>query len=320
VGRSTHINALTGKQEIGKTDQFGPYRLIKKVAQGGMAELFLADYIREDGFRKRVALKRILPTLAENRDFIQMFSREARLAALLNHSNVVQIFDFGQFNNVYYIAMEYIKGKNLGEILSALQNGIPIEQAIFIISEICKGLDYSHSKKDDETGEPLHIVHRDVSPQNMLISFQGEVKISDFGISKAKSDPSLTQAGVIKGKLAYMSIEQSLGKPVDARADIYALGLVLYEAITGARVYNFSTDVEAIRFIPKMQIKPLREVRPEVPQELNRIVMKCLEKSIDSRYQSASELYADLSAFRNSYSKAYEVSDLVAFMKANFAK
>lgn len=320
IDRSAKIKAEKIRQDLESSDRIGPYILQKKLAQGGMAELFIADYMRQDGFRKRVALKRILPNLAENEDFVQMFSREARLAALLDHPNVVQIFDFGKLSNAYFIAMEYVEGKNLGEILSSLKQGLSIEQAVFIISEICKGLGYSHTKKDDETGEPLNIVHRDVSPQNMLISYQGEAKISDFGISKAKSDPSLTQAGVIKGKLAYMSVEQTLGKPVDARADIYALGLVLYETITGERIYSFSNDVEAIRKIPKMEIQPLIEVKPGVPEELSRIVMKCLEKDLDQRYQTASELNNDLSTFRKDYKINFDNSDLSDFMKKNFPK
>jgi len=152
----------------------------------------------------------------------------------------------------------------------------------------------------------------------MLVSYQGEVKISDFGISKVRSEPSLTQAGVIKGKLAYLSPEQALGEPVDHRADIYALGLVFYETLTGKRVYRFSSDIEAIRGIPKMEIDPLINAMPQVPGELNRIVMKCLEKKKDLRYQSASAVYADLAAFRKELRIAFDASDLADFMKKKF--
>jgi len=288
------------------------------VARGGMAELFLADYVREDGFRRKVAIKRIRPHLAENPDFIKMFTREARLAALLQHPNIVQIFDYGNIESAYFIAMEYIDGKNLGEILATFEQGLPVDHGVFIISEICKGLDYSHTKRDDNTGEPLDIVHRDISPQNMLISYQGEVKISDFGISKARSEPSLTQAGVIKGKMAYLSPEQALGGPVDHRTDIYALGLVFYETLTGKRVYRFSSDIEAIRAIPKMEIDPLNHAMPQIPIELNRIVMKCLEKEQDLRYQNASALYADLGAMRRELKITFDASDLGEFMNKNF--
>ena len=312
--------ALAVKRDLERMDKIGPYLLHKKVATGGMAELFLSDYVREDGFRRRVAVKRILPHLAQNPDFIRMFTREARLAALLHHPNVIQIFDYGKIGNAYFIAMEYIDGKDLGEILWALKQGLPVDLGIYIISEICKGLDYSHSKRDDKTREPLNIVHRDITPQNLLISYQGEVKISDFGISKARSEPSFTQAGVIKGKLSYLSTEQALGEPVDHRADIYALGLVFHETLTGKRVFQFDSDLEAIRAIPKMEIEPLINARPEVPEELNRIVMKCLERNKDLRYQSASELHVDLVALRKGLKITFDASDLADFMKKSFGE
>jgi serine/threonine protein kinase len=302
LDRVAKAKALRVQQDFETMKQIGPYRLEEKVARGGMAELYLADYLREDGFRRKVAVKRILPHLAANPDFIKMFTREARLAALLQHPNVVQIFDYGKIEKAYFIAMEFIDGKNLGEILSSFGKGLPVDHAVFIIAEICKGLDYSHTKKDDKTGEPLNIVHRDISPQNMLVSYQGEVKISDFGISKARSEPSLTQAGVIKGKLAYLSPEQALGEAVDHRADLYALGLVIYETLKGKRIYQFDSDFEAIR----------------VPEELNRIVMKCLEKKKDSRYQTASDLYADLTAFKKELKITFDASDLATFMKTYF--
>ena len=318
LDRHAKAKALKLEQEIEKMDRIGPYLLHKKVARGGMAELFLADYVRQDGFKRKVAIKRILPHLAGNPDFIKMFTREARLAALLQHPNIVQIFDYGKIENAYFIAMEYIDGKNLGEILAALKQGLPIDEAVFIFSRICKGLDYSHTKRDESTGEPFHIVHRDISPQNLLISFQGEVKISDFGISKARSEPSLTQAGIVKGKVAYMSPEQALGKPIDHRADIYALGLVFYETLTGKRVYTFSSDIDAIRAIPKMDIEPVSNSVPDVHEELNRIIMKCLEKQNDNRYQSAAEVYTDLMAFKKEQKLAFEAYDLANFMKKNF--
>ena len=315
LDRLAQAKALRVSREIEKMDRIGPYLLHQKVARGGMAELFLADYVRQDGFRRKVAIKRILPHLAGNQNFIKMFTREARVAALLQHPNIVQIFDYGAIENAYFIAMEYIDGKNLGEILSTVDNGLPVDQTVFIITQICKGLDYSHTKRDEKTREPFNIVHRDISPQNMLISYQGEVKISDFGISKARSEPSLTQAGVVKGKLAYLCPEQALGEPIDHRADIYALGLVFYETITGKRVYHFSSDVEAIRSIPKLEIAPLRMSMPGIPEKLDLIVMKCLEKNKDQRYQSVSALYTDLVAFKKEFKISFDTSDLVGFMR-----
>ncbi len=311
--------ALKISHDIKSMQRIGPYLLQQKIARGGMAELFLADYVRRDGFRRKVAIKRILPHLAGNKDFIKMFTREARLAALLQHPNIVQIFDYGKIENAYFIAMEYIDGKNLGEILAAMNQGLTVEKAVFIILEICKGLDYSHTKRDDK-GKAFNIVHRDISPQNMLISYQGEVKISDFGISKARSEPSFTQAGVIKGKLAYLSPEQALGESINQQADIYALGLVFYETLTGKRVYKFSSDVEAIRTIPKKDIDPLIKSMPDLPEEVNRIVMKCLEKDKDRRYQNASALYNDLLACKKELKITFDTADLADFMRKNFKK
>ena len=319
LDRRARARKLRMQADIAKMDRIGPYQLHKKVARGGMAELFLADYVREDGFRRKVAVKRILPHLAGNQDFIKMFTREARVAALLQHPNVVQIFDYGNIENAYFIAMEFIDGKNLGEVIKVLNRGLPVDIAVFIMSQICKGLDYSHNKKDETTGEPFKIIHRDISPQNLLISYQGEVKISDFGISKAQSEPSLTQAGVVKGKLAYLSPEQALGEAIDHRADIYALGLVFYETLTGKRVYEFGNEVDAIRKIPVMEIEPMRNAVSDIPEELNRIVMTCLEKQKDLRYQSASAVHADLISFKKQQNSAFGTSDLAAFMKKFFS-
>lgn len=319
LDRRAKTKALKISQDIKSMQRIGPYILQRKVARGGMAELFLADYVRRDGFRRKVAVKRILPHLAGNKDFINMFTREARLAALLQHPNIVQIFDYGKIENAYFIAMEYIDGKNLGEILSAMNQGLTVEQTVFIILQICKGLDYSHTKRD-EKGKAFHIVHRDISPQNMLISYQGEVKISDFGISTARSEPSLTQAGVVKGKLAYLSPEQALGESINQQADIYALGLVFYETLTGKRVYKFSSDIEAIRTIPKKDIDPLIKSMPDLPEEVNRIVMKCLEKDKDSRYQDVSALYTDLLACKKELKFTFDTADLADFMSKRFKK
>ena len=318
VDRSARQRARKVQQELEGMTRIGPYVLHDKIAQGGMAELFKAEYIREDGFRKLMAVKRILPHLAENEDFIKMFTREARVAAVLQHQNIVQISDYGKINHAYFIAMEFVNGKHLGEVLKVLNQGLPVEAAMFITSEICKGLYYSHTKKDDKTGEPLHIVHRDISPQNIMLSFRGEVKISDFGISKASSEPSLTQAGVIKGKLSYLSPEQTLGEPIDHQADIYALGLVLYEMLTGKRVYRFDTDIEALRSIPTQEIEPVINLRPQIPDTLNQIVMKCLAKDRAQRYQNAEAIQTALVNLRRELKITYETTDLASFMKQTF--
>ena len=278
MGRSAKKKKLEKQAELENLSQLGPYVLTQKIGQGGMAEMHRADYIRGDGFRRNVALKKVLPHLAENKDFINMFIREARLAALLQHPNIVQVMDFGNIKNVYFIAMEYIDGKNLAEVMAFFKTGLPIELTVFLALQISNGLDYSHTKKDDKTDQPLNIVHRDISPQNILLSFQGEVKLSDFGISKATSEPSLTQAGVIKGKLSYLSPEQALGKEADHQSDIYSLGIVFYEILSGQRLYHFANAIEAITAIPVQDIAPLNQLRTDVPDGLYKIVHKCLEK------------------------------------------
>lgn len=307
-------------EEFARFPRIGPYILHHKIAQGGMAELFLADYVREDGFCKTVAVKRVLPHLAENKEFIAMFIREARVAAVLQHPNVVQILDFGKIANAHFIAMEFIRGKNLAEVLSVMGEGLPVDLAVFVMSQVGVGLEYSHNRKDDKSGEPLNIVHRDISPQNILISYQGEVKISDFGISKARSEPSLTQAGVIKGKLAYLSPEQALGKPADQQSDIYSLGIVFYEMLSGKKLYHFKTAIDALRIIPEKEIVPIMKLRPEIPDELNHIVMKCLEKDKTLRYRSVGEIHEDLTHLKTKLRITYDLSDLAGFMKKHFKK
>ena len=262
----------------------------------------------------------VLPHLTENQDFISMFVREARLAALLQHPNIVQIYDFGKIGDTYFLAMEHIHGMNLGQIMAYLGTGLPVKMAVYLIMQVSLGLHYSHTRKDDETGTPLGIVHRDISPQNILVSYQGEVKISDFGISKANTEPSLTQVGVIKGKLAYLSPEQALGQVVDQQADVYAMGLVFYEILTGTRLYNFDSDIEAIRAIPELEICPLKQMREDIPEMLNDIVMKCLAKDKTQRYPDANALYDDLNKMKTKLQMAYDSSDLSNFMRTTFQK
>jgi len=315
------LSRRKAKQKIAESRdlmKMGPYLLQKKVAQGGMAELFVASYERQAGFKKIVAVKRVLPHLADNPEFISMFTREARLAALLQHPNVVQTFDFGEIQNTFFISMEYIRGKNLAQIMAKLKKGLTVDMGVFIASNVAGGLNYSHSKKDEKSGKPLEIVHRDISPQNILISFQGEVKISDFGISKAASEVTLTDVGVIKGKLAYLAPEQALGLVADHRSDIYSLGVVFYEMISGQRLHKFATDIQAIRDIPEEEISPIKDVNPEVPEELNRIIMRCLEKKPELRYQSAQELMNDLVVFKQSLSITYDNTFLANFMAKHF--
>ena len=218
-------------------EKFGQYILLDKVGSGGMAELFKAKKVGIEGFERVLAIKRILPHLSSDEEFIDMFIAEAKLVALLSHKNITQVYDFGKIGQNYFIAMEYIRGKDLRGLLKRCNEKnikFPITLAVFIAKEVASGLSYAHRQKDSME-KSLNIIHRDVSPQNILISYDGDVKVVDFGIAKAGSQ-SRTTTGVLKGKLSYMSPEQAWGKTIDHRSDIFAIGIVLYEMLTGERL------------------------------------------------------------------------------------
>lgn len=277
-------------------NRFGKYILLEKLGSGGMAELFLAKQTGLKGFEKAVAIKRILPHLTENPEFVSMFINEAKLAALLTHQNIVQIFDLGNVDQAYYISMEYIMGKDLRTLgKEARERKLPLSigNILLIISRICSALDYAHRKKT-LSGRDLNIVHRDISPQNILVSYEGEIKLVDFGIAKAATGAQETQAGVLKGKLAYMSPEQAWGKGIDKRSDIFALGIVLYEMITETRLFKGNDEISVLERVRAAEIPSPSKLNPEVPPELVQVVFKALAKDVDVRYQSASEMQQDL--------------------------
>ncbi|MGH9856754.1 MAG: protein kinase domain-containing protein, partial [Acidobacteriota bacterium] len=247
---------------------FGQYLLLDKIATGGMAELFLAKRKGVEGFEKILAIKRILPHMSDNEEFVTMFIDEAKLAAQLTHHNICQIFDLGKIENAYYIAMEYVNGKDLRAILRssrAKTKPMPIDLAVLVISKIASALDYAHRKRGSN-GQPLNLVHRDVSPQNILISYEGEVKLVDFGIAKAATKAHVTQHGALKGKLLYMSPEQAWGKTVDKRSDIFSLGIVLYELLTGRPLFfdENDTEVTILEKVREAKITPTREFNSRV--------------------------------------------------------
>jgi eukaryotic-like serine/threonine-protein kinase len=277
---------------VGEGQHFGKYLLLKKIATGGMAEVFRAKQIGVEGFEKLVALKRILPHLTDNEEFIKMFIDEGKLAAQLTHTNIVQIYELGEVNHSYYIAMEYVHGKNLKQILHrAKQMNLPmtIEKAVTVASKICKALDYAH-RKADMAGNPLKLVHRDVSPQNVLISYEGEVKLVDFGIAKAASQASITRAGALKGKILYMSPEQAWGKPIDHRSDIYSVGNLLYEMVTSRKLFAGQTEVEILKKVRDPKIVAPSHYAKDMPAELEKIILKALDVDPDKRYQDASSM------------------------------
>jgi serine/threonine protein kinase len=276
---------------------FGKYLLIDKVGTGGMAELFMAKQTGMKGFEKVMAIKRILPHLTEDAEFISMFINEAKLAALLTHQNIVQIFDLGHIENSYFIAMEYVMGKDLRTILQrakTLTMPMSVGHALLIISKICAALDYAHRKKD-LSGRDLNIVHRDISPQNILVSYEGEVKLVDFGIAKAASQASETRTGVLKGKLSYMAPEQAWGRAVDRRTDIFAIGIVLYEILTGHKLFKGDNDFDTLEKVREAKVEPPpTSLNKQVAPELEAIILKALAKEADNRYPSASEMQTAL--------------------------
>ena len=277
---------------------FGQYLLLSKIATGGMAELFKAKRKGVEGFEKILTIKKILPHMSDNEEFITMFIDEAKLAAQLSHHNICQIFDLGKIETSYYIAMEYVHGKDLRAVLKAARSKgktIPVDLAILITSKICSALDYAHRKRD-ANGQPLNLVHRDVSPQNILISYEGDVKLVDFGIAKAATKVHVTQHGALKGKLLYMSPEQAWGKSVDRKSDVFSVGVVLYEMLIGRPLFfdENDTEVTILDKVREARIVPIRDVNQKVSPELEKIILKALKKNPEERYQVASEMQKDL--------------------------
>ncbi len=283
-----------------RDDRFGPYQLIDRVAIGGMAEVFKAKRAGVEGFEKIVAVKRILPHLSENKEFLDMFVDEAKMVAGLAHPNIVQIFDLGRIEKSYYIAMEYIHGRDLRTIMRrARDKGLrmPLDLSLRVVGQVCAALEYAHRKKD-ERGQPMQIVHRDVSPQNILISFEGDVKLVDFGIAKAATKASNTDRGALRGKLLYMSPEQAWGRPIDRRSDVFSLGIVLYEMLTETKPFvGAGTEVSILELVRQCVITPAREINPRVPEPLDRVIMKALAREPDERYQDAGQMQRGLERF-----------------------
>ncbi|MSP61171.1 MAG: PEGA domain-containing protein [Myxococcales bacterium] len=270
----------------------GQYRLVRQLAVGGMAEIYVASAGGVEGFEKQVALKVIHPNFSADPEFMRMLVDEAKLAVQLQHANIVQTFDLGKVDDNYYIVMELIDGADLFKILkrTADQNiYLPLEAAVFIAHEVAAGLDYAHRKRDPE-GRPLQIVHRDISPQNILVSHAGQVKIVDFGIAKAALRNQQTAAGVIKGKYYYMSPEQAWGDPIDGRTDIFSAGILLYEMLSGEMLYYEEDFDQLLDQVRKAEVEPPSTRRAEVPRALDAIVMRALERQADDRWQSAGEL------------------------------
>lgn len=297
--------------------QIGKYVVQRKLAEGGMAEIFLASSFGPEGFEKQVIIKRIRPAFADDASFIEMFVSEARLVSRLNHANIVQIFDFDRHENTFYIAMEYIRGKSLAQVHQrARELSVPLLPALAaqIVSEVARGLSFAH--RLTEKGQPLGLVHRDVTPQNILLSYEGAVKLTDFGIAKAGSRASTV--GMLKGKFAYMSPEQSRGEPVDARTDIFALGITLWELLTGGRLFDGDSDIAVLRAVQERSVLPPEQLNPTVDSALSSLVMHCLERDRTARFQNAQELERAINRYLNTASVQPEDTDVGAWMRELF--
>jgi len=272
--------------------RLGKYQLLARIAKGGMAEIYLARQRGMVGFARLVVIKRILPHLAEEPEFVRMFMEEARLAALINHPNVVQIHDVGQWEGSYFIAMEHINGLSLGVIARRVRDHkqpLPFGVAGEIVAQACDGLHAAHELKD-ETGHQLNLVHRDISPHNLMVSREGQVKLVDFGIAKAKDSSIKTRTGKIKGKYPYMSPEQCRGDPLDRRTDIFSLGTVLYELLTGKRLFQRNTELMILKAITEEPIPDLRQTNPAIPEPISQIVLHAMERQADDRHATSAAM------------------------------
>jgi hypothetical protein len=299
---------------------FGGFLLLERLAMGGMAEVFLARSTTDD---RLCAVKRILPNVAADDEFIAMFIDEAKIAGQLSHANIAKIVEIGKVDGSYFIAMEYISGHDVRALWDRTRDaggptrGLPIGIACSIVKKLAEGLDYAHRRKDAR-GRPLGIIHRDVSPQNLLLSYEGDLKIIDFGIAKAANRLVRTQTGILKGKFAYMAPEQARGEPIDHRSDVFAIGVVLYELLTGERAFKGETDFALLEKVRRVDVVPVRQLRPEVPRELERIVMKAMGRDAGDRYEWASVLADELDRFLTSNGITTSREELGAFVRRTF--
>ena len=311
---------MLGRDSLSLPRPFGPYTLHRRIAVGGMAEVYVATTLGLGGFEKAVAIKVIHPRLSEDDHFIQMLVDEAKLSVLLSHPNIVQTFDLGCIDETYFIVMELIEGADAFRLLRRAYDKrarLPLDLCAFIVAEMCQGLEYAHTRTDS-AGTPLNIVHRDISPQNVLISFSGQVKLVDFGIAKAAQRNSDTGVGVIKGKYSYMSPEQAWADPVDGRSDIFSTGVVLYELITGEMLYqqeNLPLLLDAVR---EADIPPPSSKRRDVPPELDAICMRALAPEPGARYPSAAEFGQALLHFLHRTLPTFTPARLAQLMAALF--
>ena len=301
---------------------FGRYELLKRLAGGGMGEVYLARQRGLDGFSKLIVIKTLLPHLCEDEEFITMFKDEARLTAQLVHPNVCQVFEFDQVESTYYIAMEYLRGEDLRRLWKACelkQKPLRVPLICRVIADAAAGLDFAHSLRNQQN-EPYHIVHRDISPQNILVTFEGGVKVIDFGVAKAAGRAQHTRTGALKGKYSYMSPEQVAGKSIDGRTDIFALGIVLHELLTGRRLFKADSDVQTLERVRECKVIPPSQLNPQLPPSLDGIVMHALAKDPDERFQTAQEFRLALEDWLIQGRMSASSAHLAEFLKIIYAE
>lgn len=301
---------------------FGKYFLVDKLAMGGMAEIFLARSQSKGDSGAYLVIKRILPHFSGNAQFIDMFIDEAKISSLLSHTNIVPLYDLGRVGDSYFLAMEYVPGQDLkGLVKRCADRGVRLsyEHAAYVMREVCLGLDYAHTKHDGG-GRPLAIVHRDISPQNVLVGYDGLVKITDFGIAKASSKLDSTQVGTLKGKFGYMAPEQVVaGMDLDHRSDVFAAGVILWELITGQRLFAGTNEIEILERVRAARIEAPSSLDPDIPRELERIIFKALMKDRDKRFQWAKDMAGELTKFLAQVSPRFSAADMSAVMRELFA-
>lgn len=301
--------------------KFGPYTLHQLIARGGMAEIYRATMPGIGTFEKVLAIKKILPHLVENEEFITMLVDEARILVGLNHANIAQVYDLGAIDDSYYIAMEYVHGVDVATMIKEAgkkQAYLPYDHVTYIMGCLCYGLHGAHSAVGSD-GRPLHLVHRDISPHNVLVSFGGEVKVIDFGVAKARSKDSSTKAGVIKGKLLYMAPEQAMAKEIDGRADLFAAGLCMYKMLTHKLPFEGDNEFQIYNNILTKEIEPPKLLNPGVPEELNQIAMTLLQRDPDKRYQDGYAAKKELDRALHRIAPGYTPSRLSRFVEDNYS-
>ncbi len=302
--------------ETNQQAEFGRYRLIRPLGRGGMAEVHLAESVGPMNFRKQVAIKRLLPQYAQNKRYVQMLMDEARIAGSINHPNVVQVIDLGQVDAAHYIAMEFVHGVDLACVLQTLrmqQRPLPLSVALHIARCVGRGLHAAHTLVDAD-GHPMRVVHRDVSPHNVLLSMDGEVKLIDFGVAKAETNLTMTRSGVIKGKLQYMSPEQARAEPVDCRADVFSLGMTLYKMLVGRLPFSGTNEFQIYDEILRKKAAPPSLHRPEVPERVDALVLRALRKLADERFQTADEMARVIDRALAALEPGYGAPELAAWL------